>query len=392
MLTKEGYTVHSWNNGKWVINSPEGRNFLVNEATYKLFQILEKHERLVEAHTTFDRGFATVTTFEEFEQYVSKVIGGFGILAEDFEVHRPSMKNNYLKLKVQLINAEIAGFLAKPLTYFYNPKVFWYVLGCLVLFIAAIFFNAPHTVELTVSQMPILIGLFYLAMPIHELGHIAACKAYNIKHGGIGFGFYFVLPVMYADVTNIWTANKEKRIIANMGGIFAEILYASILLLVFFTTKNSVFYIVSSSVFVMTIWQFNPFVRFDGYWILSDITETPNLLIKSKSTLKIVFERTKNRTQLFLSKKEVWLFLYGLINTSFFIFFMAYTIYSFREYILVFPQLIYETLKKWLNGNFDIHNFDRQFLFILTFYILFIRFCLQNISKISRTWLKRVSH
>lgn len=228
-------------------------------------------------------------------------------------------------------------------------------------------------------------------MPIHELGHIAACKAYNIKHGGIGFGFYFVLPVMYADVTNIWTASKEKRVIANMGGIFAEILYASTLILGFLITKNTLFYAAGISLAFMVIWEFNPFVRFDGYWILSDLTETPNLVQKSKAILKTVFDRLKSHTKLFLSKKEVWLFLYGLINTSFFIFFMAYTIYSFREYIVLFPQIIYETLKKWLGGNFDIGSINRQFLFILTFYILFIRFCVQNISKISRTWLKRVS-
>ncbi len=392
MLIKEGYTVHSWENGKWVINSPEGRNFLINEATFKLFNILETHQTLEDAHLAFEKEFLINISFEDFQQHISTTIGGFGILENDFEVARPSMKNNYLKLKVQLINAKIAGFLTKPLTVFYSPKVFWYILGSLVLFIGTIFINAPQNIELSAAQMPILIGLFYLSMPIHELGHIAACKSYNIKHGGIGFGFYFVLPVMYADVTNIWTANKERRVIANMGGIFSEILYGSTLLLIFLITKNPMFYVAGVSIAFMVIWEFNPFVRFDGYWILSDLTETPNLVRKSKAILKTVFERLKSRTRLFLSKKEVWLFLYGLINTGFFIFFMAYTIYCFREYIVLFPQLIYETLKKWIGGNFDIGSINRQFLFILTFYILFIRFCVQNVSKISRTWLKRVSH
>jgi putative peptide zinc metalloprotease protein len=391
MLIKEGYTVHSWDNGKWVINSPEGRNFLINEATHQLFQILEKYEKFEEAHLAFDKAFLANTTFEEFREYISKVIGGYGILSDDFEVKRPSMKNNYLKLKVQLINAQIAGFLAKPLTVFYNPKVFWYILASLIVFIVSIFLNNTQKIELTVWQMSIVVGLFYLSMPIHELGHIAACKSYNLKHGGIGFGFYFVLPVMYADITNIWAANKQKRIIANMGGIFSEILYASILLIVFLITQNPIFYVASISLATMVFWEFNPFVRFDGYWILSDLTNTPNLIKKSKDMLKTVYERLRERTKLFLTKNEVWLFLYGLINTGFFIAFMVFTIYSFREYIVLFPQLIYGVLSKWLSGNFDLSNFNRQFLFILTFNILFIRFCIQNLSKISRNWLKRVS-
>ncbi len=280
--------------------------------------------------------------------------------------------------------------MANPISYFYDPVFFWYVLGALMLFITAIFFLVPEKVELTVAQIPILIGLFYLAMPIHELGHIAACKAYNIKHGGIGFGFYFVLPVMYADVTNIWTATKEKRIIANMGGIFAEILYASTLILGFLITKNTVFYAAGISLAFMVIWEFNPFVRFDGYWILSDLTNTPNLIKKSKAMLKTVFERLQERRKLFLTTNEIWLFVYGFINTGFFIAFMVFTIYSFREYIVLFPQMIYDLLNKWLSGNFDLSNINRQFLFILTFYILFIRFCIQGLSKISRAWLKRV--
>lgn len=158
MLINEGYTVHSWDNGKWVINSPEGRNFLINEATFKLFNILESNQTLEKAHQKFEKEFLITIYFEDFRQHISKTIGGFGILAEDFEVKRPSMKNNYLKLKVQLINEKIAGFLAKPLSYFYDPMFFWYVLGALVLFITTIFFLVPQKVELTVAQIPILIG------------------------------------------------------------------------------------------------------------------------------------------------------------------------------------------------------------------------------------------
>jgi putative peptide zinc metalloprotease protein len=391
MLIKEGYTVHSWDNGKWVINSPEGRNFLINEVTFKLFNILETHHTLENAHEAFEKEFLIDISFNDFQQHISTTIGGFGILANDFEVARPSMKNKYLKLKIQIINAQIAGFLAKPLTVFYNPKVFWYILASLIVFIASMFLNSSQKIELTALQMPVVVGLFYLSMPIHELGHIAACKSYNLKHGGIGFGFYFVLPVMYADITNIWAANKQKRIIANMGGIFSEILYSSILLIAFLITKNPIFFVTGISLATMVVWEFNPFVRFDGYWILSDLTNTPNLIKKSKYTLKTVYKRLQERTKLFLTKNEVWLFLYGLINTGFFIAFMVFTIYSFRAYIVLFPQLIYGVLSKWLSGNFDVSNINRQFLFILTFYILFFRFCIQNLSKISRTWLKRVS-
>ena len=86
MLIKEGFTVHSWDNGKWVINSPEGRNFLINEVTFKLFNILETHQTLENAHQAFEKEFLINISFEDFQQHISTTIGGFGILAEDFEV------------------------------------------------------------------------------------------------------------------------------------------------------------------------------------------------------------------------------------------------------------------------------------------------------------------
>ena len=390
MVIKEEVNIHSWDNGKWVINSPDDRNFLVNEATYNLFLILKKAPTLNEAHREFEKVFLVKSSFEEFREYLSKVIGGFGILTDDFDIKRPSLKSQYLKLKILLLNSKIAGFLAKPITFFYNPSFFWYALSSLSLFIIIFFINGFEKVELSNKQLSIAVGLFYLAMPIHELGHIAACKKFGLKHGGIGFGFYYVLPVMYADITNIWTVNKERRIIANMGGIFSEVLYASILLLWFLISKNPLFFVAGFSIAFMIVWEFNPFVRFDGYWILSDLLETPNLLKKSKQMINIIFKRIRERNRVFLEKSEVWLFSYGILNTSFFAFFMTFTVFTYWNYIILFPNLTIHILKKWFNGDFDFKNINRSYLFILTFYILLSKFFIQNISKISHSWFKKV--
>lgn len=43
----------------------------------------------------------------------------------------------------------------------------------------------------------------------HELGHASACKYYGIKHGGIGFGLYLNIPVLYTDVTEVWQLKRS---------------------------------------------------------------------------------------------------------------------------------------------------------------------------------------
>jgi putative peptide zinc metalloprotease protein len=155
------------------------------------------------------------------------------------------------------------------------------------------------------ASLALLPVLFYANMPIHEFGHIAACRNSGLKHGGVGFGFYFIMPVMYADITNIWLANKERRIIANMGGIFSELLYASVLVIIYLLTQNPIFYIAGLSIALFVVFELNPFVRFDGYWILSDLTNTPNLLQKSKTVLTKTFNNLWHKQTKPFNIKEV---------------------------------------------------------------------------------------
>lgn len=364
---------------------------MVNELTYRLYQVLVNAQTYEIASANFNAEFKSEINVEQFKEYVSQIIGGYNILQEDFDVNRPSVLNNYLKLKVQLLNANVTGFIAQPLSYFYTPNYFWKILVGLVVFLAGMFYAVPLKLAIdpkviSPASLALLPILFYANMPIHEFGHIAACRSSGLKHGGIGFGFYFIMPVMYADVTNIWLATKERRIIANMGGIFSELLYASVLVVLYLLTQNPVFYIAGLSIALFVVWEFNPFVRFDGYWILSDLTDTPNLLQKSKLVLiKTSKNLWKKQTEPF-NTQEIWLLIYGIINTALLFLFMAYMAYSYHNEIIAFPTTVHHIVTKWLNQNWDVSLINRPFLIVLTFYLLIFKLSLQFILKASRSW------
>ena len=391
MLIIEGTSAHSWENGKWVIHCPSGRNFVVNEPTHKLYNLLVNAQTYEAASVEFNAEFHSQVGVEKFKNYVSQIIGGYNILKEDFDVKRPAVLNNYLKLKVQLLNANIAGFIAQPLSCLYSPKYFWKILIGLVVFLTYVSYAVPPQLAVdpkTISpvSLALLPILFYANMPIHEFGHIAACRNSGLKHGGVGFGFYFIMPVMYADITNIWLANKHRRIIANMGGIFSELLYASILVMIYLVTQNPIFYVAGLSIALFVMWEFNPFIRFDGYWMLSDLTDTPNLLQKSKSVLSKAFKNFWQKQTEPFSTKEIWLFLYGIINSALLFLFMSYMAYSYHNEIATFPTTIYYIATEWLNRNWDFSRLNRSFLIVLTFYLLMLRISLQYVLKTSRSW------
>ena len=385
----DGTTIHIFDDGQWVIHTPQGRNFLVNEPTYRLFSILQNVTQPEEALGHFNTAFGASFNKEQLIELTNEKLGGYHILKDDETTEKPSLKNQYLKLKVELINSKIAGFLSTPITIFYDATIFWYTVVGLIVFLGSLFLTLPNQVAFPTEHLYYYFFLTYLTMPIHELGHIAACRKFGVNHGGVGFGFYYLLPVMYADITNVWLVSREKRVIANMGGIFSQMLYAAVLMFIYLFTDISIFYIVGLSIVVFSIWELNPFVRFDGYWILSDLTNTPNLVLKSKKILGQVWHKLKQFKKIHLTKQEWWLFGYGVINLGVFVLFMAYTLFALGEDIMKFPNVLWNTLLKLIEGKWDISIVNRQTMFILTFYILLIKFVFQ---KYFLVLLKRVGN
>jgi putative peptide zinc metalloprotease protein len=185
---------------------------------------------------------------------------------------------------------------------------------------------------------------------------------------------------MYAEITNIWMGNKEQRIIANLGGIFAELLYAGMLGIIYLLSQSEVFLFACMSISTFVLWEFNPFVRFDGYWLLSDLTNTPNLVVKSKRVLLNVFSKStfqnwkSNKFKISASPQAIFLFGYGLINTFFILLLLGYTFITYQKEIIRFPFSLYQILLKISSWDLASKDINGAMLSILLFYILSIRY------------------
>ena len=392
----EGITLHSFDADRWVVHTQQERNFLVNRPTYRLIELLRECNNSNEAVTKFNTSFQTSLNAVQFEQLIAEKLGGYQILKDDTEPEKPTLKNQYLKLKVELINARWAGWLSKPFQVFYSPKGFWWALLGAVLTNAGVYFSSDTTQLFGHINYPLFLGLVYATMLIHELGHIGACAKYGLKHGGIGFGFYFVLPVMYADITNIWLANKPRRLIANLAGIFNEVFYAALLGIIYLCTDNVTFLAASIGIFSFVVWEFNPFVRFDGYWVLSDLTNTPNLLIKANNVFKKSMTRghiipfLKNPVQS-LSQTTIaqrWLFMYGFINTAFWIAIMTYTLVVYWDTVVGFPVIVWGLIQKAIHLEIKWEDFSRKLITVLVFYLLAIRLLSNQFRKVTAIWVQ----
>lgn len=143
-----------------------------------------------------------------------------------------------------------------------------------------------------------LIAVFIVTKAIHELGHGVICK----RHGGqvpeFGFMLLVFFPSPYVDVSSCWGfASKWKRIAVGAGGMLFELAIAAGASWAWMNTdpgtlvhKLAFNTMVTASVTTI-LFNANPLMRFDGYYILSDLIETPNLMQRSTRHLCYLFQR-----------------------------------------------------------------------------------------------------
>lgn len=137
------------------------------------------------------------------------------------------------------------------------------------------FFGWPNLLYLWITLAAIKV--------LHELGHGLACKYFGRECHSIGVMLLVFSPTMYCDVTDAWMIpGKWPRILISAAGMYFETLLSTIALLVWWNTEPGMLhYLCLNTFFVSTVstvvFNANPLMRYDGYYILSDLLEIPNL-------------------------------------------------------------------------------------------------------------------
>ncbi len=132
---------------------------------------------------------------------------------------------------------------------------------------------------------------------IHEFGHSFAVRRFGGEVHTLGVMFMLLAPLPYMDATAAWSfREKRKRVLVGCGGILFELFVAALALIVWSNVGGGVIKPIAYNVFFIAsistlLFNANPLMRFDGYYILSDILDTPNLQQHSKLHLKYLLEK-----------------------------------------------------------------------------------------------------
>jgi putative peptide zinc metalloprotease protein len=160
---------------------------------------------------------------------------------------------------------------------------------------------------------------------IHELGHAFSCRRFGGEVHELGIMFLVMIPTPYVDASTAWAfPSRWHRMFVGMAGMVIELFFASLCAFVWANTNptlliNQLAYNAMLIASVSTvIFNANPLLRYDGYYILSDFLEIPNLRQKSTEyamgLIKRHVFRIKSQQPLPPMVQRVWLFFYAIAS------------------------------------------------------------------------------
>ena len=179
----------------------------------------------------------------------------------------------------------------------------------------------------------LLYGTFVVIKLLHELGHAFACRRFGGECHELGVMLLVLIPTPYVDASTAWSfPSKWQRVFVGAAGMIVELFVAALCAFVWHFTNPAAYPIVSqlayNAMFVASvstiIFNANPLLRYDGYYILSDILEIPNLRQKSTEyslgLIKRHIFRLKLQQPLPPVGQRIWLFLYAISSSIYRVF------------------------------------------------------------------------
>jgi putative peptide zinc metalloprotease protein len=232
----------------------------------------------------------------------------------------------------------------------FRPVILYCLLSLSV--IALYFFYVKfNTVSIIENLSPEKVLIMYLVLIIslifHEIGHASAARYFKLEPKEIGFGFYYIFPVYFSNVTQVWMLSPKNRVIVNLGGIYFQLILNLVFIASIYLFKDDNFFEIISCVIktniIILLYSLLPFFRNDGYWIFSDIFNIHNLLKESDQLPIEVIKAVRNKDKSIIESKSIGLWVYTLSNWCFRIYIIINLICSsFAKSTLIINYLYFK--------------------------------------------------
>ncbi|SYZ73855.1 conserved membrane hypothetical protein [Candidatus Zixiibacteriota bacterium] len=223
--------------------------------------------------------------------------------------------------------------------FFFTRKFVWSA-GFLISFAFLLTLSNNIAITSDFSRLLNLQGIiiFYVSMfvvlVLHEFAHGLACKHYGGEVHEIGFLLIYFQPAFYCNVSDAWLfTEKSKRLTVSLaGGFFQLFLWAVAVIIWRVTSQDTLINEIALAVIyfagIATLFNFNPLLKYDGYYLLSDWLEIPNLRRKAGSywrgLMRKIFLGDQTVNSHLTSREKRIFFYYGFLSFIYVVFVLGY--------------------------------------------------------------------
>jgi putative peptide zinc metalloprotease protein len=276
-----------------LVRRADGQTLQLTPLAYSTLDAIDGRRTHEELASHVGREIARDVTADDIRYLIEQKLRPLGVLRQP-DGSEPTVARRdpllALRLRKVITNPEVTGRITAPFAKLFLPQI---VVPMVIAFVASTLWlmfvkglAAPtHEALYEPGRLLLVFGLMMLSAGFHEFGHAAAATYGGVKPGAMGMGIYLVWPVFYTDVTNAYRLPRRARLRVDLGGLYFNAIFAVAIVGVWAVTRwDSLLLLVPIQIAHM-LHQLLPFVRFDGYHILADLTGVPDLFAHIKPTL-----------------------------------------------------------------------------------------------------------
>jgi multidrug resistance efflux pump len=262
---------------------------------------------------------------------------------------------NLLHARMKLLDPErLLAALEPRLRFAFTPRFFALSAAIMLAAVAIAAFNWNELGRglsglVQLSTLPMLVLTIFVTISLHEFAHGLTCKHFGGEVREMGFMLLYFQPAFYCNVSDAWLfPEKSKRLWVGFAGPWFELLLWALATVAWRVTDldtavNRVALVVMGVTGIKTLFNFNPLIKLDGYYLLSDWLEIPNLRRKAFAHVGGLLRRLAGgeapAAPLPARERRVYL-AYGVTAWLFSVSLLSWIGFMFGEYLIVEGQRV----------------------------------------------------
>ena len=298
----------------WVVKEPIGPNyFRFQDEEYELFQKIDGNTSLDELKEWFESTFPPQKiTLEELQKFIG-ILHKSDLVIDDVPGQEEQLQERYAERKKKkrrgVLYIRFKVFDPDRFLNWFYPRIRWLFSVPFFIFSILLVLSALTLVtvqfDLFCSKLPDfhsffsrpanglwLIVILGLIKVLHEFGNGLMCKHFGVECHDMGLIIRILSPCLYSDLSDSWMLpNKWKRAAIGAAGMYVEVILAAIATFVWWFTLPGMLNMICLNIILVSVvstvmFNANPLLCYDGYYILSDLVEIPNLRQKANSVVR----------------------------------------------------------------------------------------------------------